>query len=201
MGTKRPIANVMVMRLEPRTTPHEVVADLLHDLNPGPVAAQMRRELAHWALSEVRKANCVEHSNGFIKATIWSSQERRQSLRVHIWRKAFPRPKSTIHGHAWSFKSLVMFGSLRQKIFHRTGIGPVPFYRYRSGSNSDPILCGGAKLDMLEDLTINKGHLYFLDKNSLHHIESSTSSITATLVLTYDRASGDYVDVFENVNF
>lgn len=82
-------------------------------------------------MQEAIAARSYWHPNGFVKLVL-TADPRAGQLRLHIW----PEPPTTddIHGHAWSYESIVLTGELTEVVYResRPGEGQ-PMWRHSYG--------------------------------------------------------------------
>lgn len=127
-----------------------------------------------------------EHSNGFDKIVLVSSESNAYKLRLHVWWTDIEPITENAHNHRWNFATKIVLGGYAFEEFEATSTDGDYFeYRYFSpeGKDTYPMEFIG-KRDLF---TVRKGFLvagtsYALHHEVIHRITNERKTVTASLL-------------------
>ena len=132
----------------------------------------------------------VTHPNGFSKITIWTSDDKAKSIRVHVWPEGIVGSDANIHGHAWSFTSVILEDSLLQEKYsaHESESGKYCLEYYKPGSGS-PLTYGTRFFDLqvTSTDTLNEKDYYSFKRDEIHQIKKASTRPAVSIVFTWER--------------
>lgn len=127
------------------------------------------------------------HDNGFDRLELFSSTEPEYALRLHIWWKNATKRNERIHGHPWSFASLVLKGLIRFEQFVETPSGePVEVFHYKrpTAQGTYTLLpAGTTRIRAILRGGISSGLVYSAHHEMLHRVWGDSERDTMTLML------------------
>jgi hypothetical protein len=135
------------------------------------------------------------HPLGFF-AFKWELGEGR-SLRLHLWSKKFDwaqAPGWEIHDHIFSFTSLLLAGSLRNRVYDiyeaPSADGNYSAYEvfYNGSQSSMKLIREGVSLTVMTDTKESTGNFYSMDAGVLHSTDLIVEPALTVLATFADRA-------------
>ncbi|QRR32476.1 hypothetical protein JNX00_12340 [Hydrogenophaga sp. YM1] len=160
------------------------------------VVQLMRTEAERRSQDSYPTAIAQRHPLGFF-ACKWALGEGR-SLRLHLWSKAFEwaqEPGWEIHDHVFSFSSLLLEGSLRNRVYRidetPSARGEYSIYEvfYNGSESSMKLIREGVGLKVCADTEESPGTIYSLDAGVLHSSELVSEQALTVLATLADDTS------------
>ena len=163
------------------------------------IRSYLQKTLLMPAVLKQIAASSYSHPNRFVKIDLGSMLSKHHVNRIHIWHES-ATGYSDVHNHRWHFKSLVLAGSLQERLYKLSESKDAqPFfemeYKRSTLSSFQLVPTQVEQLECVQTINHRAGAIYSRDAEALHSVRCA-SAYAATWFAT-TQVNRDFSEVYK----